>query len=125
MTDAGAPRQHDARGVRVRQRRERRVDGRARRVLRRPLAELVLRVAHVRVGGRDVPRQRGELVVIHHAHELQRRPQRTGQLRRHVGGAEATARTRRTRRGPVARSHLTPSHPPSPALTRPEAGHNG
>ena len=82
------PGQHAAHDITVRECRERRLELRPRGVLRDLLLDFGQRIAHVRIDARPVRRQRGEVVVVHDVHELERDAQRTGKPRCDVGGQE-------------------------------------
>jgi hypothetical protein len=82
------PRQHAARDIRVRKCRERRLELRPRGIFRDLLLDLGQRVAYERIDARAVWRQRGEVVVVHDVHELERGVHRAGQPGCHAGSQE-------------------------------------
>ncbi len=75
----GPPGQHAAADIRVRERRQRRLELRAGGVLGDLLLDFRQRVAHERVDAGAVGRQGGKVVVVYDVDELQRCAQRTGQ----------------------------------------------
>ena len=114
---AGQPAQHPARDVRVRERRERRLEVRTRGVLGDLLLDL--RAARrARRGSMPAPcaRQRGKVVVVHDVHELQRRAPAHRPATPRPGRRGWTARRRRTRRGRARSSPAIASRAQSAAL---------